>query len=58
MGALPPETLSAVPHVTFSIFNLAIPNLIAVGIILLMFFAAAWLRMPRVFESRSKGDGT
>ena len=29
---LPPEALPAVPHIVFSFFNLAVPDLIALGI--------------------------
>jgi hypothetical protein len=51
MDALPPETLPAVPHVTFLIFNLAIPNIIMWGIAIVSFFIAAWFRLPTVFSS-------
>ncbi len=51
MNQLPPETLSATPHITFGIFNLAIPNIIAWGVIILIFFVAAWARLPKIFES-------
>jgi hypothetical protein len=52
METLPTELLPAVPHLQFSIFNLAIPN-IAVWVALLFgFAAAAWARLPRIFEPR------
>jgi hypothetical protein len=50
VGALPTELLPAVPHIAFSIFNLAIPNIAAWGALIFAFGAAAWLRLPRIFE--------
>jgi hypothetical protein len=47
---LPPEALPAVPHIVFSFFNLAIPNLIAWGAVIVLFVAASWARLPRFFE--------
>jgi hypothetical protein len=47
---LPPQLLPAVPHVTFGIFNLAIPNIIAWLVIVVTFPVAAWLRLPKFFE--------
>ncbi len=44
---LPAQTLPAVPHFTFGIFNLAVPNLIEWFIGIVLFFALAWLRLPR-----------
>ena len=49
MDQLPPEMLPAVPHVTFLIFDLAIPNLIAWVTVIVIFFVAAWLRLPKIF---------
>jgi hypothetical protein len=43
---LPAQILQAVPHVTFSIFNFSIPTIIAFVVIVLVFFAGAWLRIP------------
>jgi hypothetical protein len=56
MGTLPPEILKAVPHIKFLIFDLAIPNLIAWIVIIVAFFLAAWLRLPKFLES-SGGEG-
>jgi hypothetical protein len=50
--ALPTELLPAVPHIHFSIFNLAIPNIAAWGALIIAFGVAAWLRLPRIFEPR------
>jgi hypothetical protein len=47
---LPPETLPVVPHIVFSFFNLAVPNLIAVVVVIVLFVAASWARLPRFFE--------
>jgi hypothetical protein len=49
MDKLPPEMLPAVPHVTFLIFNLAIPTIIAWVTVIIVFFVAAWLRLPKIF---------
>lgn len=51
MEQLPPQMLPAVPHITFSIFNLAIPDIIAWATLIVVFFVAAWVRLPRIFES-------
>ncbi|MGA2284668.1 MAG: hypothetical protein ABSG55_00160 [Dehalococcoidia bacterium] len=50
MDLLPTQLLPAVPHVAFSIFNLAIPNIGAWAAVLAVFVAAAWIRLPRIFE--------
>ncbi|MCL5961810.1 MAG: hypothetical protein M1358_21265 [Chloroflexi bacterium] len=47
---LPPQMLPAVPHIAFSIFNLAIPNIIAWLTLIVVFVVAAWARLPRFFE--------
>jgi hypothetical protein len=47
---LPTQMLPAVSHFTFSIFNVAIPNLIMWAIVVVLFFAGAWSRLPRLFE--------
>jgi len=49
MGPLPSQLLPTVPHVTFSIFNMAIPNIIAVATVIGVFFLAAWARLPKIF---------
>ena len=49
MDNLPPELLPTVPHVTFLIFNLTIPNIIAWATVIIIFFVAAWLRLPKIF---------
>ena len=49
MDKLAPEMLPAVPHVTFWIFNLAIPNIIAWAAVIGVFFIAAWCRLPKIF---------
>ncbi len=47
---LPTQLLPAVSHVASSIFNAAIPNLIMWGVAVVVFFAGAWVRLPRWFE--------
>jgi hypothetical protein len=49
MAPLPPETLPTVPYVAFGVFNMAIPNIIAVAVVVIVFFAAAWRRLPKIF---------
>ena len=49
MDNLPPELLPTVPHVTFLIFNLAIPNIIAWAVVLAVFLIAIRLRLPKIF---------
>ena len=53
MEPLPPEALRAVPHIAFSIFNLAIPNIIAWSMLIFIFVVAAWARLPKIFGSES-----
>ncbi len=52
MGVLPTELLPSVSHVDFSVFNLAVPNIAAWGVLLLFFALAVWARLPRLFEPR------
>ena len=47
---LPTQLLPAVPHFIAGIFNIAIPNLIAWILVVVIFFAGAWVRLPRFFE--------
>lgn len=49
MQPLPPELLPTVPSVSFWIFNMAIPNIILVAVIIIFFFVAAWRRLPKIF---------
>ena len=53
MEPLPPELLRTVPHVTFCVFNLAIPNIIVWAVLILDFVLAAWARLPKIFEPKS-----
>jgi len=50
---LPAQLLSAVPHFAFSILNVAIPNLIMWGVVVVLFVVGGWLRLPRLFERPS-----
>ncbi len=52
MEALPPEALRAVPHIVFSVFDLAIPNIIVWAVVIFIFIVAAWLRLPKIFEPK------
>jgi hypothetical protein len=51
MEPLPAQLMSATPHVAFGIFNLAIPNILVWVVLIAVFFVAAWMRLPRIFES-------
>jgi hypothetical protein len=42
--------MPAVAHVTFSVFNLAIPNIAVWLAVIAGFVVAAWARLPRAFE--------
>ena len=53
MNQLPPEMLPAVSYITFGIFDLAIPNLIAWLAVIVFLFVAAWARLPKFFEPKS-----
>lgn len=50
MGQIPTSLLAAVNHVDFGIFNLAWPNVVMWAGLLIVLLAAAWLRMPVMFE--------
>ena len=50
MGQIPTSLLASVPHVDFGIFNLAWPNVVVWAGLLVVLLAAAWLRMPVLFE--------
>ncbi|HUX19669.1 MAG TPA: hypothetical protein VMW69_00430 [Spirochaetia bacterium] len=56
MSDLTTQTLPAVPHVVFGIFNLAIPNIIFWAIAIVVFFVGAWVRLPKFIEHSSKPD--
>lgn len=56
MSDLTLQTLPAVPHVVFGIFNLAIPNIIFWGLVIVLFAGAAWARLPRFIEHSAKSD--
>ena len=48
-----PRQCRAVPHVSFWVFNLAIPNIIVWGVVISGFVLAAWARLPKIFEPKS-----
>jgi hypothetical protein len=53
MQPLPAQALPAAPHVSFSVFNLAIPNIVAWVLVFAIVLVAAGIRLPRFFEPRS-----
>jgi hypothetical protein len=56
MEPLPPEALRTVPHIVFGVFNLAIPNIIVVAVLIFVFALACWARLPEVIESGSRSE--
>ncbi len=52
---LPAQLLPAVSHAAFSIFNVAIPNLIMWCVALVLFVVGGWLRLPHLFERPERG---
>jgi hypothetical protein len=52
MEPLPPEMLPAVAYVKFSVFDLAIPNIIAWAAVIVVLLVAAWARLPKIFEPK------
>lgn len=50
MQNLPIQSLPAVPHLVFGIFNLAIPDLIFWIAVIVAFVAGCWARMPKFME--------
>ncbi|GBE15513.1 hypothetical protein BMS3Abin14_01579 [bacterium BMS3Abin14] len=50
MGDLPIQMLPAVPHIILGVFSLAIPNLVFWLLVIVLFFLAAWARLPKAFE--------
>lgn len=51
MELLPPQQLPAVPILSFGIFDLALPNLIMVGALFLIFLFAIFSRLPIWIET-------
>jgi hypothetical protein len=45
--------LPPVPYIAFSIFNFAIPNIIAWLLVFGLVLLAAWARLPGIFEPES-----
>ncbi|MGD8821973.1 MAG: hypothetical protein PVG63_02630 [Anaerolineales bacterium] len=56
MGQIPTSLLASVKHVDFGLFNLAWPNIVVWAGLLMVFLAAAWLRMPVMFEPVKTDD--
>jgi len=50
------ETLPAVPHIVFGLFNLAVPDLIFWVAVVLVFFAGCWARMPKFMAHGATQD--
>jgi hypothetical protein len=46
---LPAQLLPAVAHFVFGIFNVALPNIMVILLLIVIFFVAAWARLPRIF---------
>lgn len=56
MQSLPTQLLPAVPHIVFSVFDLALPNVVAWAAIDLTLLLAAWIRIPAFLETTDEGD--
>lgn len=56
MDQLTTQSLPAVPHVVFGIFNLAIPNIMFWILVVVVFCVSAWLRLPGFIEHGSKNE--
>ena len=56
MSDLTTQTLPAVPHVVFGIFNLAIPNIVFWAIVIVFFAFASWARLPKFIEHSGKPE--
>ncbi len=50
MPPLPPEALPVVPNFNWWIFDIAVPNLIVICLIVVALALAFWLKLPRWFE--------
>jgi hypothetical protein len=53
---LPTQLLPAVQHFGFSVFNIGIPNLIMWGLVVVLFVAGGWSRLPRLFERPERAE--
>jgi len=56
MQALPTQLLPSVPHIAFSVFDLALPNIVAWVLIDGALLIAAWVRIPAFLETSDEGD--
>ena len=50
MELLPPQMLPSVPSVSFSVFHLALPNVVAWVLVVVIVLVAARTRLPKIFE--------
>ena len=57
MEPLPAQLLPVTAHVVLGIFNLAIPNIVAWIALIVVFFMAAWMRLPAIFEPGGEEEG-
>jgi len=53
MQLLPPQTLPAVPLVSFGVFHLAIPDIVGWLLVFAIFLLASPIRLPKFFEPGS-----
>lgn len=58
MAPVTAQSLPAVPHVVFGVFNLAVPNIIAWVVVLVVFLLAATLRIPAYFRPAETSEPT
>jgi protein-S-isoprenylcysteine O-methyltransferase Ste14 len=50
MDEAAPQVLASVHHLRFLIFDWSLPNIIMGVIVILLFFGAAWARLPKWIE--------
>jgi protein-S-isoprenylcysteine O-methyltransferase Ste14 len=50
------QVLSGVLHIKFLIFDWSVPNLVMGAIVVVVFFAAAWARLPKWIERGRERD--
>ena len=56
MDEAAPQVLASVHHLRFLIFDWSLPNIIMGVIVVLLFFGAAWARLPKWIErGRERG---
>jgi protein-S-isoprenylcysteine O-methyltransferase Ste14 len=50
MAGAAAQVVASVHHVRFLIFDWSVPNLIMGAVLVIVFFAGAWMRLPKWIE--------